>query len=492
MTNLVKLAQSHPSALYNVIFLHGLNGNAYTTWTCDGNLDMFWPLWLANDLSYLNIYTLNYAAPASNWLGTGMSLKERSTNILERLLVEPAMLDRPITFICHSLGGLIVKQMLREAKDREHYDKPCAAFITRVNKVVFMGTPHFGSGYATLLDRVRFLLWPTEVALDLVKNNPSLMELNRWYRNFSPVHSGVIKNLDFYETHGTPIGRIVPRGDPGLPCTQSIGIDCDHVSICKPKSRTDLIYLKTQQFLTDNAERDQQKYGTEVQDNLKETLTNLPRLQSVTVLPRLVRLAAVLVILLFFYWYLTPAIAVVDLERSIDLRNLSCGDGGNRVDRADLIDTYSFVTKAPSSFNKNAEVNLPLKYAVHAFDLGILGAPEVPYRVIRKTPELETRNYNFSVVNGQTRIRWEWTNAHGSDEDGIFVTKGWTIRDLTIRYSLPPGVNISQEEFAPEGIQAKCTRPAGDLIECHALFLNDDISISWKWNMWEHCPFQPK
>src|SRR3712207_6974167 len=43
----------------------------------------FWPVWLAEDVEGLAVYTLAYEAPASNWLGTAMALQDRAVNVLE-------------------------------------------------------------------------------------------------------------------------------------------------------------------------------------------------------------------------------------------------------------------------------------------------------------------------------------------------------------------------------------------------------------------------
>ena len=55
------------------------------------------------------VYSLAYEAPASNWLGTSMPLQDRAVNIFEVLLTEPGLRTGPVIFVCHSLGGLIVK-----------------------------------------------------------------------------------------------------------------------------------------------------------------------------------------------------------------------------------------------------------------------------------------------------------------------------------------------------------------------------------------------
>src|ERR1700731_1218890 len=113
MSGLIKIAGWSGAPRASIIFVHGLGGHAYDTWRRarrgEAPEDVtFWPLWLAEDVDGISVYTMAYEAPPSNWLGTSMPLQDRAVNVLE----EPGLKSGPIAFICHSLGGLIVKQIL--------------------------------------------------------------------------------------------------------------------------------------------------------------------------------------------------------------------------------------------------------------------------------------------------------------------------------------------------------------------------------------------
>ena len=112
MSRLIKIADLGGPLRASVIFIHGLGGHPYDTWRGAPDDDSFWPLWLAQDVSGLSIYTVGYEAPPTNWLGISMPLQDRAVNILEFLVSEPGLKNGPIFFICHSLGGLLVKQMI--------------------------------------------------------------------------------------------------------------------------------------------------------------------------------------------------------------------------------------------------------------------------------------------------------------------------------------------------------------------------------------------
>ena len=57
--------------------------------------------------------------------------------------------QRPIIFIVHSLGGLILKDALRRSWQAQSHDKDLRKIYEATTAVVFMGTPHRGSQYAS-------------------------------------------------------------------------------------------------------------------------------------------------------------------------------------------------------------------------------------------------------------------------------------------------------------------------------------------------------
>ena len=180
MSILIKIAGWGGTPRASVIFVHGLGGHAYDTWRRGARRReapedvTFWPLWLAEDLDGISVYTLAYEAPAFNWLGTSMPLQDRAVNVLEVLLSEPGLKSGPVVFICHSLGGLIVKQILLDLQQQKETRKEVKALLGRVTQVVFAATPHTDARQATLLDQLRFFAWPSTSARTLVANDPTL------------------------------------------------------------------------------------------------------------------------------------------------------------------------------------------------------------------------------------------------------------------------------------------------------------------------------
>jgi pimeloyl-ACP methyl ester carboxylesterase len=92
--------------------------------------------------------------------------------------------ERPIAFVCHSLGGLLAKQLLRIAG--EDAAQPAWRKIAGQTKgVVFVATPHAGADLARTLRRLGWVLRTSPAIDDLRAHAPALRELNEWYRGYA-------------------------------------------------------------------------------------------------------------------------------------------------------------------------------------------------------------------------------------------------------------------------------------------------------------------
>lgn len=219
---------------------------------------MLWPSWLSEDIEGLGIWLVGYPAPKTNWGGIALTLADRADNILARLLLEPRLAKGNVVFVAHSLGGLVVEQLLRGADRDAMSDRRAEDFLSRVRRIAFLGTPHRGAVMANIATSLRvFLLRPSAATRDLLLGSPQLKELNRWYRKKS--HDNGIEHLVLAE--GRPerlcgfnlpetIGKVVwsDSADPGLP-ELSITVDESHTTICKPDSREADVYLHLKEFI---------------------------------------------------------------------------------------------------------------------------------------------------------------------------------------------------------------------------------------------------
>ena len=220
----------------DIIYIHGLGGEATETWKgCNG---FYWPQELANELNTVEVWTLNYnASPIKKTL----SLPDLATNIIAHLeSVEIGSF--PIVFICHSLGGLLVKQILRNCSDRQD---ELHKIYDNTKGIVFLATPHAGSLVATGLSKISPINGSSLFkALDW--NDSHLNDLNLWFRDNYKEDVAI-----YYEKLPT-MGVVVVdanSSDPGMGGSRPIPVETDHLAICKPTSNSDLIYIHTKRFI---------------------------------------------------------------------------------------------------------------------------------------------------------------------------------------------------------------------------------------------------
>jgi len=169
-----------PKRLADLVFVHGLDGGARETWHPKYQPTLFWPAWLGADLPQLGGWSLSYEVSSSAWKGHSMPLVDRATNVLDLLELDDIG-QRPTAFVCHSLGGLLIKQVLRLAADLR---KPRLHDIaTRTQLIVFLSTPYSGANRTNWIKHIGILLRATVSIEELEANHPRLLELNKWYRD---------------------------------------------------------------------------------------------------------------------------------------------------------------------------------------------------------------------------------------------------------------------------------------------------------------------
>lgn len=258
----------------DVIFVHGLMGHYRDTWhpkgKVKGNDNDFWPAWLGRDLPNVGIWSLGYEVEPFAWKGNTMPLVDRATNCLA-LLDTYDIGDRPLIFITHSMGGLLVKQMLRHAND---FGTPRWKAIVRQTKgIVFLSTPHSGADLANWIKYIGGLLRTTVSVDELKAHDSRLRELNLLYRNHE--HLSQIPMEVYCEKYQTNQILVVNEtsADPGIRGVIPIPMDENHVSICRPESNKKPIYSRVKRFIRDNLNTPLQPIQLQPKSNELEKLT---------------------------------------------------------------------------------------------------------------------------------------------------------------------------------------------------------------------------
>jgi len=241
-----------PDREADVVFIHGLGGGADATWRYGPDNSTSWLHWLSEEFPNVGVWSLDYPASPSKWprlasvfsssqssAGHGMALAIRGGQVLNQLVLN-GLGERPLFLIGHSLGGLVLKQLLRDASDSGEPDKKKVLSLTRA--ILFLATPHAGSSLGSIADNLGLLFATTDTLEDLRANNPNLLNLYNWFREHAPNNG--IKVATYYETRPVRGITIVDPGSSQPGCGDNpIALDEDHFSIAKPRSREHDVYL---------------------------------------------------------------------------------------------------------------------------------------------------------------------------------------------------------------------------------------------------------
>lgn len=131
----------------SIVAVHGLGGHAFKTWTnTDGHL------WLRDSLPshvpHARIMTYGYDS-SLKFSPSRANINDFASELAARLDLErghAAERHRPVIFICHSLGGVVFKELLINMSLQEERYKNLAK---SVSGVIFLGCPHRGSRVAS-------------------------------------------------------------------------------------------------------------------------------------------------------------------------------------------------------------------------------------------------------------------------------------------------------------------------------------------------------
>jgi protein SERAC1 len=228
------------SASIDVVFVHGLGGNPIKTWASGDDPADFWPGWLAQDFERINVWTAGYdsAVFAGVLAGEGGSLADFSS-IIRDFLLSKGLQKRRIIFITHSLGGLLIKQMLRRCCDS--IDPKCKELLAAVTGVIFIGTPHQGAGVASIVCSILNHFASRQIR-QLALNDDHLNDLGNWFRNWACGRR--LRVAAYYEIDKTTGIHIVNKvtADPNVPGCEPVAIKANHIQICKPDTHDSQLY----------------------------------------------------------------------------------------------------------------------------------------------------------------------------------------------------------------------------------------------------------
>lgn len=217
----------------DIVFIHGIASSAEGAWT-NANGDL-WPLWLKPILPQGRVVLLNYPAPVFfSSKASSISIRERARNLAD-FLPTIGIGNRPTVFICHSLGGILLKEIIRNCVETGCDIKIAANTIG----IVFLSTPHLGSNVASWTNLIGSALLS-----DLAKDSEYILALRDWFAQY--VEQKQISISAYCETQKYNTVLVVTKesADPSCTRCQIIPVDNNHCDIAKPISPNADIFVR--------------------------------------------------------------------------------------------------------------------------------------------------------------------------------------------------------------------------------------------------------
>jgi hypothetical protein len=189
----------------DVVAVHGLQGDLYQTWTHE-NGTMWLESILPDKIPYARIMTFGYNS-AIAFSSSEAMLEDKSIELINRLTMKRSSVGngstRPIVFVCHSLGGILVKRALILAHERSS-DTHYRNILDNTKAIAFLGVPHRGADAAwwatfaanSLKGATLGMTTHTALAKDLQKASPTLAAISKQFVD----RGKSLKIYTFYET----------------------------------------------------------------------------------------------------------------------------------------------------------------------------------------------------------------------------------------------------------------------------------------------------
>ncbi|KAJ2900038.1 hypothetical protein MKZ38_002691 [Zalerion maritima] len=260
-------ASSDYAPIADIVFVHGLTGDAQETWTFhQGKGRCFWPEDLLMNEPYpLRVITFGYNADVARWLQPAgkNGLEDHGNDLLRDLTNLRSDTNesrtRPIVFIGHSLGGLVIEKALLTSRQLEHSSNNhnSKLIFASTRFVSLLSTPHRGSSKANIAYLIALLLRPFKgINLGILQTLKVKSGLEfTWLQTYVNAINARAKQPNpvtlqfYYEDTGFPIiGKIVARYsavlDANYMTSQMQSLPGNHVEIAKMADTKDIKFQR--------------------------------------------------------------------------------------------------------------------------------------------------------------------------------------------------------------------------------------------------------
>lgn len=228
-SSLAGLRLPNSADIESVVAVHDLDEDLRGAWT-DPHTGVLWLRdLLPDDALVARVLTFGYTgSPSSFFIDP---LEEPVTPIARNLIsylrsdrANAQCEQRPIIFVCHGMGGIVVKKALMLSKGRTnyqiHYDH---SIFTCTAAILFFGTPHAAIDPAVWLKSRRISIFSK---YKLTRHTSALQTINEDFRDIE----GLFCQLFFWAEIEPHVGHssAVPYGPQG-----GTGIPTDHAGMVK-------------------------------------------------------------------------------------------------------------------------------------------------------------------------------------------------------------------------------------------------------------------
>ncbi|KAL2108516.1 hypothetical protein VUR80DRAFT_3732 [Thermomyces stellatus] len=252
----------------DLIFVHGLRGGSVKTWRKEDDPRYFWPKYwlpLEPEFRHVSIHSFGYDSDWASSKPSFLDVHDFGQALYEEMRSSPFLRQNPsnpIVLVGHSMGGLVIKKAYLVAQEDSHETQ----LSKRIRCMFFLATPHRGSDYAAVLNRILKVsgVSSKQYVKDLTSGSMSTKLLNYEFGKFAQD----LMIYSYYETQETKLGvssgLIVDRDSavlgPAFTNERVHYLAANHRDICKFQSMEDSNYISLKNML-----------GTAVSDLLRDS-----------------------------------------------------------------------------------------------------------------------------------------------------------------------------------------------------------------------------
>ncbi|KAI0867936.1 hypothetical protein GGS24DRAFT_483831 [Hypoxylon argillaceum] len=227
----------------DLVLVHGFGGDYIDTWTSkQGDSSVFWPkdLLLA-EKKQPRTRILSFGYDAGQMVVA--SIRSYAQSMLSFLNDQREGIEsRPVVFLGHCLGGLIVKQAMRFAENDSSFN----SIISATRSIMFFGTPHGGgdkkdweklaSSYKALGPECRMIAVLGKSTNDLTKLDGNFIRLQDRFTINNFLEQRIMKGARKLIVDQTSAAKFPGAGVES--------VDGDHITMCQFKDAQNNTFMK--------------------------------------------------------------------------------------------------------------------------------------------------------------------------------------------------------------------------------------------------------